>query len=63
MSKMLHNELNVMRKRKVPETDPRIVAIKRILAQQLGTAQPGPVYRGTNNVPFNDISPKPRRIK
>lgn len=40
MSRMLYKELDVMQRRGVPETDPRVVAIKRTLEQQsLGQSQ------------------------
>lgn len=56
MSKMLHDQLNVMRKRKVPETDSRIVAIKRTLEQQQ-------TNEAMRNKTFSHLKPVRRRVK
>lgn len=56
MSKMLYDQLNVMRKRKVPETDSRIVAIKRILEQQQ-------TNEAMRNKTFSHLKPVRRRVK
>jgi hypothetical protein len=56
MSKMLYDQLNVMRRRNVPETDSRIVAIKRILDRQESD-------KAMRDKPFSHLKPVRRRVK
>lgn len=57
MSRMLEQELVVMKRRKVPDTDPRVVAIKRTLQKQ----EPEQVQRERSSVPFPQVINSQRR--
>lgn len=54
--KMLQNELRVLQRRKVPDTDPRIIAINRILEKQKPEVRP----RHKDNIPFSQFKEYPR---